>query len=73
MSVTLAYDSDLVAITVSHIFSYSTTKLGVRCSAFFVVIYVILYFSLYLAREAVDAAIPLRDNSDIEATCKDIK
>lgn len=67
-------DGDLVALDASHLFGYSTTKIGFRRSTFLrsYMYDFIARFAPHLTREVVDAALALRSNEEIEAMFQDI-
>lgn len=67
-------DADLVALDASHLFGFSTTKLGFRRSTFLrsYMYDFIARFAPHLTREVVDAALALRSNEEIEAMFQDI-
>ncbi len=67
-------DADLVALDASHLFGFSTTKLGFRRSTFLrsYMYDFIARFAPHLTREVVDATLALRSNEEIEAMFQDI-
>ncbi|KAA9001847.1 HTH-type transcriptional regulator CysB [Affinibrenneria salicis] len=75
MAIDPVTESDLVAIKVNTIFSYSTTKIGFRRSTFLrsYMYDFIARFAPHLTRDVVDTAVSLRSNEEIEAMFKDVE
>ncbi|CAD6512126.1 HTH-type transcriptional regulator CysB [Candidatus Profftia tarda] len=75
MAVDSIQDSDLVTIASDNIFTYSTTKIGLRrCTFLRSYMYdFIELFAPYLTRDIVDAALMLRSNKEIDNMFKDIE
>lgn len=67
-------DGDLVALDASHLFGFSTTKIGFRRSTFLrsYMYDFIVRFAPHLTREVIDNALALRSNEEIEAMFQDI-
>ncbi|WP_025820582.1 HTH-type transcriptional regulator CysB [Shewanella marina] len=68
MSIDPKIDDDLVAIDASHLFAYSTTKIGFRKGSFLrgYMYDFIEFFAPHLTRPVVEQAMALRDNTLIE-------
>ncbi len=74
MAVDEELDSDLVKIDASHLFDYSTTKIGFRKGSFLrnYMYEFIERFAPHLTKEVVERAMMQKNNADVETMFKDL-